>query len=406
MLVPGLQHPPRGDAAPGSLGALRRTNRARVLEVLRESDSQSRAELARRTGLSRTTVSSVVSKLIAEGLAREAPDTMPARGGTGRPAVPVMFEPTAGSVLGISLSHDGVRVLVTDLAHDTIEEFWHPVDLEHRGADDVIAIAAEIADQALDRGDVDRGRLIGAAVAIPSPVDTTSGIVGAESVIPALAGVNVGERLGNLLGTSVRADNDANLCALAETLWGTAKGRRDVVYVKLSRGIGAGLVLNGALYRGRHGGAGELGHTPVIPDGPVCRCGNRGCLEIVAGEDAVLALVADRVAGASTIEAIASLAAEGDAVCRRALRDVGSMVGVALAAVTNLLSPEAIVVGGDLVAGWPVMEEAMRGSIDRAAIDRSAADALLVASSLGPRAEVLGAVSLVLHELPDLLVAP
>lgn len=242
---------------------------------------------------------------------------------------------------------------------------------------------------------------MGAAASLPSPIDPDTGVLGAESVIPSLAGTRVGTALEERLGFPVRVENDANLGALAELIWGAERGHEHAVYIKLSRGIGAGLVIGGRIYRGVHGGSGELGHIPIMPEGPVCRCGNRGCLEVLAGTDALLEAVASRFTEAPTVPQVIERSVGGDTLCRRAVRDVGSMVGQALAMVVNLLNPSLIVVGGELAAGWRMLEQPMRDAMDRAAIHRSAADVVPVPGTLGRRTEALGAVGLVLREAFD-----
>jgi predicted NBD/HSP70 family sugar kinase len=344
----------------------------------------------------------VVTDLISAGIVREGDGIVPSSGGAGRPAVPITLDPSAGAALGIDLAHDGIRVIVTDLAHQVLKETWEPIALEHMETGAVLESAARAVRAALEAAGVMSSRLVGAAVSVPSPIDPDTGILGAESVIPSLAGVNVGGRLSELLGFPVRADNDANLCALAEFVWGAAPGHRNMVYVKLSRGIGSGLILGGSLYHGVHGGAGELGHTPVLSDGPPCRCGNRGCLEAVAGSESIIELVAGRFPEPPTIAAVVDLAMAGDTICRRALRDVGSMMGTALAATVNLLNPSLIVIGGEMETAFRLMEVPIREAMDRAAIYRSAADVVVIPGSLGRRAEALGAVALVLRESPDL----
>ncbi|MGD9694930.1 MAG: ROK family protein [Thermoleophilia bacterium] len=391
--------------APGSLEGLRASNRARVIAVLREPGTLTRAEVARRTGLSRSTVSTVVADLIDAGIVREGDEPLPGAG-AGRPGMPLRLDATAGAALGISLQHDGVHAIVTDLAHRVLAEHEVAAPLERMGADDVARRAADAARAALDAAGVPAGRLVGTAASVPSPVDPASGVLGAESVIPSIAGRDIAGPLSALLGTGVRAENDTNLCVLAEHIWGARPGHRDMLYLKLSRGIGAGLLLGGAIYRGAHGGAGELGHTPIVPEGPPCRCGNRGCLETVAGTGPLVEQVAVRLGeGPRTVGAVVELALAGDTVCRRALRDVGSLVGTALASTVNLLNPDLLVIGGEMGAAFTFLEGPIREAMDRAAIHRSAEDAIIVPGSLGRRAEALGAVALVLRESADVTLA-
>lgn len=398
----GEQSPRDPPPAPGSLEGLRQSNRGRIIDVLRQSGASSRAEVARVTGLSRSTVSTVVTDLIAAGIVREEAETRPARGGAGRPAVAITLDPSAGAALGIDMAFDGVRVIVTDLAHRVIEESRVAAPLETMDAEQVLRAAADTARDVLAAAGVAPARVVGAAASVPSPIDPHTGVLGAESVIPSLAGVGVDARLSELLGMPVRTDNDANLCALAEFLWGRAPGHRDMVYLKLSRGIGSGLMLGGTLYRGVHGGAGELGHSPIVPEGPPCRCGNRGCLETVAGTGPLVDLCASRLGGRLSVEAVVEMAGAGDTICRRALRDVGSVVGTALASTINLLNPSLVVIGGEMEVAFRFLETPIREAMDRAAIHRSAADAVVIPGTLGRRAEALGAVALVLRESGDL----
>jgi predicted NBD/HSP70 family sugar kinase len=396
---------PEVAAPPGSLEALKETNRQRVIAVLREKGAASRADISRVSGLSRSTVSNVVSDLITAGLAREGAEARPASGGTGRPAVPVLLDPSAGAALGIEIGHDGVRAVVCDLAHTILAEERRVGGLEKKDAEAVISLAVRVANEALEEAGVSVGRLVGAAASVPSPVDPTTGIVGSEAVVLSLAGLPLGEMLGSKLGVQVQVENDANLGALGESFFGSGAGHETLVFVKLSRGIGAGLIIGGKLHRGLHGGAGELGHTPVLPEGPVCRCGNRGCLEVVAGSRAVLDHVASRFAKPPTIADVVALALEGDTLCRRAFRDAGGVVGTALATVCNLLNPSAIIIGGEMAAAWRFMEAPLHEALDRAAIHSSAIGVTVMPSTLGPRAEVLGAVAAVLRQSERLTAA-
>lgn len=391
-------------APPGSLEALKETNRQRVIAVLREKGAASRADIARMSGLSRSTVSNVVTDLMSSGLAVEGDEAVPASGGTGRPAVPVLLDPSAGAALGLEIGHDGVRAVVSDLAHSILAEVWRAGALEVMEADRVIDLAVRVAKEALREADVPVTRLIGAVTSVPSPVDPTTGILGTEGVVLSLAGLPLGEILESRLGVPVRVENDANLCALGEILFGAGAGHDTLVFVKLSRGIGAGLVIGGKLHRGLHGGAGELGHTPVSPEGPVCRCGNRGCLEVVAGTRAVLDHVAPRFSQPPSMADVVALALEGDTLCRRAFRDAGGVLGTALATVCNLLNPGAIVIGGEMAAAWRFMEAPLHDALDRAAIHSSATGVTVMPSTLGARAEALGAVASVLRR-SDRLIA-
>src|SRR5690349_13075671 len=263
-------------AAPGSLEALRERNRTLVLAALRRGGGVSRAELARRTGLSRSTISTVIADLVAAGIAAEAVAAAP--DGVGRPGVPVTLNAAAGAAVGIAVAPSAARVVLADLGHTVLAEEEVALPQPWTVARLVDGVASALAG-ALARCGVPSGRLIGAGVAIPAPVDRATGAIGESSTMPALAGSDLGAALAARLGVPVRVENDANACAVAEVAFGAGAGASDVVYLKLSRGIGAGLILDDRLYGGAAGTAGEIGHTTRSGDGELCRCGNRGCLE-------------------------------------------------------------------------------------------------------------------------------
>ena len=193
-------------------------------------------------------------------------------------------------------------------------------------------------------------------------------------------------------------DNDANLGALAEAKWGAGEGGEQVAYIKVATGIGAGLIHDGRLFRGVAGTAGEIGHITVAEDGPVCRCGNRGCLELYAGGNAVLESLRHSDPGVDTVEALVDLALAGDPSCQRVITDAGSHIGVAVASLINLLGPDRVVVGGELARAGEILLEPMRTAVGRSAVQAAQEAVEIVPGSLGSDAEVLGGLLLVVTE--------
>jgi predicted NBD/HSP70 family sugar kinase len=190
-------------------------------------------------------------------------------------------------------------------------------------------------------------------------------------------------------------DNDANLGALAEASFGAGRGLSDIIYVRVGSGVGAGLVLGGRLHRGAAGLAGEIGHVQVLADGAVCRCGNRGCLETVAGEGALRALLRPARGHEVTRREIVELIAAGDLGATRLVNDAGRAIGRLLADLCNAVNPDAVVVGGELgEAGEPLLD-GIREAVDRFALPGAAEVVKVVHAQLGERAEVLGALALV-----------
>ena len=382
----------------GSLETLRRLNRLRVIDALREEGLISRAEIARRTGLSRSTVSSLVSELQADGLVVERPEPAAAHGDQGgRPPILLSFDASAGVAVGIDFDHHHVRVAVSDLSSRILAEREQQLDTDH-AAHEGLDAAAALVSELLEEAGVDEARVIGAGMCLPGPVHRPTGVVGSTAILPGWVGVAAAEEMHRRLDLPILVDNDANLAALAEAAFGAGRDAKDLVYLMISSGIGAGLVLNGRLYRGAEGLAGELGHVLVDADGPVCRCGNRGCLETVAGTDALADLLRRSHGDGLDGRAIVRLAREGDLGCRRVIADAGRAIGKAAATLVNVLNPELLIVGGDLADAGELLLDGVRESLDRSALPTAVQAATVVAGSLGDRAEVLGAIALVLSE--------
>jgi predicted NBD/HSP70 family sugar kinase len=233
---------------------------------------------------------------------------------------------------------------------------------------------------------------------LPGPIDRRTGTVGSSVILAGWAGVKAGPELAKRLGMRVDVDNDANLGALAELSLGAGRGVEDLIYVKVSSGIGAGLVLGGRLHRGATGIAGELGHVQVRDDGAVCRCGNRGCLETVASGPALLSVLQPAHAAHLSVGDMLELSRAGDLGTQRVLNDAGRAIGRALGDLCNSLNPAAIVVGGDLSAAGPPLVDGIREAVDRYAQPGSAQAVTVTRGVLGERAEVLGALTLVIGD--------
>jgi predicted NBD/HSP70 family sugar kinase len=366
---------------PASSRELRAANRDRLVDILRARGPMPQAELARASGLSPATVSSIVGELRSLGWLEPGG----ARGDS------VVLSRTAGVAIGVDFGHSHVRVAIADLAHTVLAEAEEPVEVDQDAADS-IAIAGTLVRRLLS--ETGAGSVTGVGMGLPGPLSGDE--VGDSAILPGWIGARPEAMLRDELGLPVRVDNDANLGALAETVWGAGRGCSDLVYVKAATGIGAGLVLSGRLYRGATGAAGELGHLPVDETGPICRCGNRGCLETFAGADAILEPLRRRRASVSTLRDVIAAAADGDRACARVIEDAGRALGRGVAGACNLLAPERVVVGGELAQAGELLLEPLRGALRRAAIG-SMRDVDVVAGVLGERAEVLGAVALVLH---------
>jgi predicted NBD/HSP70 family sugar kinase len=386
---------PRWMAKSGSLEGLRELNRLRVIDALGRRGTASRSELAQDTGLSRTTIATLVTDLQARGLVSEDAPSTPSTGlsGRGRPAGLLRLDASIGVAVGLRFDHRALQVVVADLSSTALAERSVELDVDHSAAASLDTAAMLVGD-VLEEAGVDRADVIGVGAALPGPI-SRDGRVGATSILPGWVGLNAVEELSTRLGLHVSVDNDANLGALAEVSFGAGRGLSDAIYVMISSGVGAGVVLNGRVHRGITGHAGELGHVLVRSEGVVCRCGNRGCLETVASTDALLELLRPAHGAALTVDGLVDLMDSDDLGALRVAHDAGHEIGRVMAGLCNILSPAAVIVGGPLA---DYLLGGISEALSRHALP-SVAEALEVkAGVLGDRAELLGAVALVIGD--------
>lgn len=325
------------------------------------------------------------------------------RRNSGRPPQLLSLVRRAAFAIGIDLGHDHVRVAVCDLWGEPVVHDWSPADVDHAPVES-LDLARELVRTALETAKLDPDRLLGIGVGIAAPVNSVTGTIESEGILPGWHGIRPAEEMQARLGLPVQVENDANLGALGERELGCARGVDNMVYVLLSSGIGAGLIVDGRPYRGATGVAGEVGHVLESEDGLICRCGNRGCLETTASPIAVARLLERSIGEPVSVERLLELVAAGDRGARRAVGDAGTAVGRAVAAAVNLLNPELVVIGGELAAAGDALLEPIRAAIARHAVQPAAGAVQVMRGALGDRAEVLGAAALILTQSPRTLV--
>jgi predicted NBD/HSP70 family sugar kinase len=378
----------------GTLGWLRHRNRQRVITVLRTQGRISQADIARATGLSRTTVSTVVGELKELGLVSYVDGKGPQPRG-GRPAVQLVLQNPEQVVVGIDFGHSHVAVALADLAHNVLAERRWDLDVNNRAAAALDTAARMFGDLRTELG-IELRNVIGAGIGIPGPVDRVRGKSGSATILPGWVDLRIAAEMTERLGLPVEIENDANLGALAELTWGAGKDCSNFAYIKAATGIGAGIVIDGRLLRGATGTAGEIGHTTLDEGGALCYCGNRGCLETVASGPAILHLVGPVGGETLTLARLVELALNGDLRCRRAISDAGREIGVAIAGLCNLINPERVIVGGLLSKTGEVLLQPLRESIRRHAVQAAAESVDVRPAVFVERAELLGSLALAL----------
>src|SRR3954454_1552687 len=271
------------------LGHGRDANRARVVRELTTLGTTSRAEIARRTGLSASTVSGIVATLQSEGLITEDAGLGGPGPRGGRPASGIALHRKAGVAVGVDFGKRHLAVAVCDLRHDVLAETWEEID-EDYPADLGLTRARELIRSLRAGAGVASDAALGVGIGLPGPVHAISGTLGSSTILPGWSGVRLGD-VERHFELPVHIDNDANLGTRAEAIWGAGRGCDSFVYLKIATGIGSGLMTNGQVLSGTGGAGGEIGHLGGGEEGDVCRCGSRGCLETVASAPAVVRML-------------------------------------------------------------------------------------------------------------------
>jgi len=381
-----------------------------VLDEIRLGQSTSRSELVERTGLSRAIVAQRVGELIERGLVTEG-DVGPSTGG--RPPRQLTFRADGGYVLVADLGATSIDVAVTTLDGRILGHHDEPARIE-AGPDRCLDRVDALVESLLRTTEALPGRLWGIGIGVPGPVEFEAGRPISPPIMPGWDGYPIRERFADRYGAPVWVDNDVNVLALGEWRSGVAAGHDNVVVVKIGTGVGAGIISDGHLHRGAQGSAGDVGHIQVTDDpAVVCRCGNIGCLEALAG-GAALARAGQAAAedgrsprlraaldqrGTVTAEDVARAASFGDPLAMGLLQDAGRRVGSMLASVVNFFNPSLVVIGGGVANSPDQFLASIRETVYRRSLPLATRDLLVQRSSLGGLAGVIGASAMVVDQL-------
>jgi predicted NBD/HSP70 family sugar kinase len=384
MLTAGESHDPTSQTGAG-----------RVLSLIRDGEAVTRADLARRTGLARSTVAQRVEALLAHQLVYEA-------GGSastgGRPPTVLAFNRAAGVVLVADLGATHSRLAVSDLAGSPLSERAYDTDVA-RAPEEVLGWVHERFVALLDEVGRDVDDVRGIGIGVPAPVAFSRGEPVAPPMMPGWDGFSIPGWFSRHYDAPVLVDNDVNIMALGEH-WTHWRETEHLLYVKIGTGIGCGIVSGRRIHRGAQGAAGDIGHVRLAGhDDVVCRCGNVGCLEAVAGGRALAANLAAAGLPAHTSRDVVRLVKAGEPLAIKAVREAGRCLGEVLAECINFFNPGAIVLGGDLAEAHQQLLAGVREVSFGRSLPMATRDLRLGCSQLHDRAGVIGAAIMVIEHV-------
>lgn len=382
------------------------TTAGSIFKIIRDQGPLFPADIVRKTGLAKSTVSVYVERLVSVGLIREE-----VRPSSKRRMLKVAE--SAGYVVGVDLGQTHLNVGLCDLEGDILDLIKEEVDLLHETPESILDRVVSAAKTLSSRNGFSPASLFGIGFGLPGPVDYAHGVPVSPPVMPGWDRFPLASVLHRGFTCPVFVDNDVNVMALAERDKGTASEERDFLLIKVGTGIGAGIVVDGRIYRGAKGAAGDIGHIGAGEDTTLCHCGNRGCLEAVAGGRALVnrateaahsgasRFLAGRLAEGAVItpELVGLGAARGDEECLKLVIAAGKTLGDVLAKLVNFFNPSLIVVGGGLSYLGERYLASIRESIYRRSTPLATADLVIKRSTLGETAGVVGSAILVLDEI-------
>lgn len=396
----------------GQPESTRAFNLARLFALLCTTRIVSRAQLAKETGLSRTAISALCEDVLRVGLAEEI-----GLGGStgGRPPTLLRFNPEAALALGAQMTQGDWTLVAVNLDG----QVHHRLQVV-AGTNPVAAVDALRQGLESMRAELGPRRVLPAiGLGTPGLVDPRQGMIKAAFDVGWID-VPLRDMAEQALGVKAFVANRSKVGALAEHYYGAGRGRGDLIYVAIGSGIAAGIVHQGHLYVGANCSAGELGHTTVVPDGPQCPCGNRGCLQEFASGPAIAqrarARLRDRSGGLLeelagnlpellTAEMVLDAAKRGDPLAMEIVLETAQYLGIAIANLVNLFNPEFVVLGGPVGRAGQVLLEPLQAEVRRRAMAYPLSATHIVTSALGPDASAIGAATLVLQQASRLIFA-
>lgn len=392
----------------------RNWNRHAAIDLIRFTPGGiSRVELSRQLQITRAAITEIVNDLLATGLVREVEDQHTG----GRHAISLEVNPDLGKVLGIDLGATHATLLLSDFSARVLADQEIRININD-GPEKILPLLEEYIQKMLTETKTALQEIRAVGVGVPGPVISSDGTVGSPPIMRGWDGYPIYDRFSRFFGCPVSLNNDAELGALGEWAYGAGRGESNLAYVKVGTGIGSGLLLNGQIYRGATGSAGEIGHITIEENGPLCSCGNRGCLEALAGGRAIARCACEAVMNGQrtqlsaiqppqSIQAsdVISAARNGDLVAQNIVSDAGAHLGTAIASLVNLFNPSMVVVGGRVSQMGDLFLEPVRATVRRRSLAAASRGLRITTALLGRRSSGMGALvqalSLALHKMTD-----
>jgi predicted NBD/HSP70 family sugar kinase len=387
---------------------VRELNRLHVLDRIRRFEPISRTELVEQSGLSRGTVSAIVSELVGDELVHEAPADLREGASRGRPRILLKMNPNAAFVVGVKISMHQLSISVTNLRADPLAALILPIRSKRLGAEAVAAVLEDGVRAAVAKAGLELGDIRGVGVGLPGFIDAGAGVAHWSPILGSEQ-VPFARMLQQRLGPPVVIQNDANLVAMAERWFGHGQDVDDFVVVTLEAGVGMGLYVGGELRPGVHGLGSEFGHTKVtVGQGPACRCGQSGCLEAYVGVHAILREARAHVEAPAEpdelemdrqMRRLAELARAGNVGLRGVFEGAGSVLGLGVANLINLLDPAKVIISGAAIQAFDLYAPAMRAAVERNVHRGLKGRCEIIVREWGDEVWARGAASLVLEGL-------
>lgn len=392
---------------PGKPQVLREINCSIILGLVNKG-SISRAEISRITGISPSTVSKIISSLIQKGIIREAGFY----NSIGRKPKLLELNPEGAYIIGVDLQTDKISVAPADLS-TSILDYKEGEIKPDESSERILCKMASFTEEMLSSYPEVESKLLGIGVSTPGPTDPVAGVVEQSPNLPFWENVPVRSCLSERFNLPVFVDNEIRMIALAERWFGAGKGHDNLVCIDISAGVGSGVILDGKLYQGVSGSAGEIGHTTVDPNGPKCGCGNRGCLEVMCSNKALVRYVLDAIARGERTKVVElaegkleritpSLIIEtckaGDLVALEALEKVSFWLGIGVANAINTYNPSAVIISGEIITECQeIVLRIVREVVNDRALKAAVESVEILPSQLGPKARMLGAILSVIN---------